>query len=157
MTVTGNVGNMTVADMKAAVALAVEQAMRLIQTDDAPVAVAEPPKPARKGRTLTDEQKRKMAEGRKRAAAAKAAPAAKPKAAKPAAKVAAVKAEKPDRLHGWDVTPHTTARGVSGKIVRVGPFSMFLADDDADKRAAAIEAINKVFRTTEIHKVAAKF
>lgn len=146
---------MTVADMKAAVALAVEQALRLVQADDAPVAVAEPPKPARKGRTLSEEQKRKMAEGRKRAAAAKAAPAKPaPKAAKP---VAAVKAAKPDRLTGWDVTKHTTKRGKAGKIVRVGPFSMFIEDGDAEKRAAAIEAINKVFRSQEIHAVVKQF
>lgn len=76
---------MTVADMKAAVALAVEQAMRLVQSDDA-VAVAEPPKRAK--RTLSPEQKAKMAAGRAKAKAAKAAPAKPVKAAKAVAESA---------------------------------------------------------------------
>lgn len=109
-------------------------------------------KPAKGKRTLTDEQKRKMAEGRKRAAAAKGKSVEKPaKAAKPAA-------AKPSRelpACGWKVTPHTTAKGVKGKIVQVGPFSTFLPAGDAAKRKAAAVAINGVFRTAEIGKVIA--
>jgi hypothetical protein len=54
------------------------------------------------------------------------------------------------------VTPHRTKRGRNGKIVRIGPFSMFLADGDEAKKKAAVEAINTIFRTDEIRKVAAK-
>lgn len=105
-------------------------------------------KPAKGKRTLTDEQKRKMAEGRKRAAAAKGKPAkaAKPAAAKPSRELPAC---------GWKVTPHTTKRGVKGKIVQIGPFSAFIPAGDADKRKAAAVAINGVFRTAEIGKVIA--
>jgi hypothetical protein len=57
---------------------------------------------------------------------------------------------------GWSVTPHRTKRGKNGKIIRIGPFSMFLADGDEAKKKAAFEAINTIFRTDEIRKVAAK-
>lgn len=106
-------------------------------------------KPAKGKRTLSDEQKRKMAEGRKRAAAAKGKPAAK------AAKPAAAKSSRELPACGWKVTPHTTKRGVKGKIVQVGPFSTFLPAGDAAKRKAIAVAINGVFRTAEIGKVIA--
>lgn len=76
------------------------------------------------------------------------------KSAVPAAK----KEAKPKKTsyEGWSVTPHRTKRGRNGKIVRIGPFSMFLADGDEAKKKAAVEAINTIFRTDEIRKVAAK-
>lgn len=135
---------MTVADMKAAVALAVEQAMRLIATDTAPaVPAAKVVSPDVKAKRLAALEKARAAKKAK----AKAAPAVK--AAKPAAKA--------DRTAGWDVKPHTTKRGVAGKIVRVGPFSAFIPNDDKAKRDAAIVAINSIFRTEEIKAVVAQF
>jgi hypothetical protein len=138
---------MTVADMKAAVALAVEQVLGLVQADAAPPAPAVDPTPApvrkRKGnpealKRWRDEQK-----------AAKASGTAKPaKAAKPAARPAAESKKQTPKPGTWTVKKHTTQKGVEGKIVTVGPFSAWLPTGDAEKEQAAIDAINLVFRST---------
>lgn len=108
-------------------------------------------KPAKgKGkRTLTDEQKAKMAAGRKAASAARAAATGKP------APAPVVEAAKPAKVakpaEAWTVKDHVTQKGIKGRIVTVGPFSCWLPDGDADKRQAAADAINKVFRTEQVN------
>jgi hypothetical protein len=107
-------------------------------------------RPARKGkgkRTLSPEQKAKMAEGRRRAAAERAgAPAAVP-VSKPA------KAKRP----AWKVEKRVSQKGVPGKTIMVGPFTAWLADGDTEKRAAIMDAINHVFRAACIEDVVAQF
>ncbi len=80
-------------------------------------------------------------EGKKAQAAAEqktpAAPASKPKKRKPSA---------------WSVKPHISKKGVKGRIIKVGPFSCWLPDGDADKCKAVLEAIN-VFRSQEAHRM----
>lgn len=102
--------------------------------DTVPTAVAR--------RTLSPEHKAKMAEGRKRAAAAKAGtpPAKTPKAAKPAT---AAFERKPVEV---SVRPHTTKRGRNGKVYAVGCMDWFVADGDEQQRRFVIDSIN-VLRT----------
>jgi hypothetical protein len=145
---------MTVADMKAAVALAVEQVLGLVQTDDAPKVPAPTPTKA-----TSDELRAKRLAGLEKARAAKKAKAvAKPAAAKPAAvapaaakpvaKPAAESKKQTPKPGTWTVKKHTTTKGVEGKIVTVGPFSAWIPTGDAAKEQAAIDAINLVFRST---------
>ena len=93
-------------------------------------------------KTLTDEQKAKMAAGRKAASAARAAATGKP---------APVVAAKAKPAEAWTVKDHVTKKNVKGRIVTVGPFSAWIPDGDADKRQAAADAINKVFRTEQVN------
>ncbi len=60
---------------------------------------------------------------------------------------------KTQKASGWMVKPHVSKKGVTGRIVKVGPFSAWLPDGDADKRQAAADAINKVFRTEEVNRL----
>lgn len=124
---------MSADDIKAAVALAVEQAMKLVVTGDAPKT-----KPA-----ASDEAQAKrlaaLAAGRAKAAANRAAKKAGKAAAKPATKAA-----KPAAESAFTVKPYTTKKtGKVGKIVSVGPWSCFVENG---KEEVAIAAINEVFR-----------
>lgn len=137
---------MTVADMKAAVALAVEQVLGLVQADDAPQVPAATP-----AKATSDELRAKRLAGLEKARAAKKAkaaakPVAKPAAAAPAAKPVAESKKKP--AEAWSVKTHTTSKGVTGKIVTVGPFSAWLPEGDEARMQAAFAAINGVFRTS---------
>lgn len=142
---------MTIAQIQKIAADAVANALRLTAAKDAP-AVAVAPKPAGR-RTLTPEQKAKMAEGRKRAAAAKTATA--PAAAAPVAVAKPAKVRKP--AEAWSVKDHVTKKGVAGKVITVGPFSAWLPNGDAAKRKAVMDAINNVFRAACIEDVVAQF
>ena len=150
---------MTIADIQkvAAEAVASAMGMRLTQAADAPaVAVASPTSVKR--RTLTDAQKARMADGRRRAAAAKAGGAAT--VARPASKPAEANrtAEKPAKTaEAWSVKDHVTKRGIKGKVITVGPFSAWLPEGNEARRQAVMDAIVKVFRTAEISKVIAQF
>jgi hypothetical protein len=133
---------MSTADFKAAVQLAVETALGLVKTDKAPpVPAADPtPAPVQKRKGNPEALKRWREEQKAAKAAGTAAPAKK---AKPKPEpVAAIKADAP----AWVVKPHTTQKGVKGKIINVGPFNAWLADGDEEKRVAIIAAINGVFR-----------
>lgn len=95
-------------------------------------------RPARKGkgkRTLSPEQKAKMAEGRKRAAAAKTAPAVAAPAAKPA------KERKPLEAK---VEAYRTKKGDDGSLVVFGIMSNFCKKGDEAKRAQVIASINMI-------------
>lgn len=128
---------MSADDIKAAVALAVEQAMKLVVAGDPPKT-----KPA----ASDDAQAKRnaaLAKGRAKAAAnraAKKAGKAAPAKATPAAKPAAEsKSQEP-----FTVKPYTTMKTKkTGKIVSVGPWSCFVEDG---KEQAAIDAVNNVFR-----------
>lgn len=150
--------NVNVNDLKAAFSLAMEQAMKLIVADDAPAVPAKKPAPADVAAKRLKSLEKARAAKRAKAQAKPEPVAEKPATPRKAKKGRKAKAEyvKPTN-DGWDVTAHTTKRGKAGKIVRVGPFSMFIEDGDKAKRAAAIAAINGIFRTEEIKKVAAKF
>lgn len=76
-------------------------------------------------------------------------PAAPPQ---PPAATPAVEAGK-----GWSVTAHINKKGVQGKIIKVGPFSAWLADGDTAKRKKILDAINHVFRAACIEEVVAQF
>jgi hypothetical protein len=149
---------MTVADMKAAVALAVEQVLGLVQTDDAPQVPA--PTPAK---ATGDELRAKRLAGLEKARAAKKAKAVAPAAAakpvavaaKPVAKPAAESKKQTPKPGTWTVKKHTTTKGVAGKIVTVGPFSAWIPNGDAAKEQAAIDAINLVFRSAAAVELAA--
>jgi hypothetical protein len=133
---------MSTADFKAAVQLAVETALGLVKTDKAPpVPAPAPVKPAAddlRAKRLAALEKARAAKKAK----AKAKPAAKPAAESPKQKPVEVKADAP----AWVVKPHTTQKGVKGKIINVGPFNAWLADGDEEKRVAILAAINGVFR-----------
>lgn len=135
---------MTAAEVKSMIEAAV---MKFVGNAE-PVAVAAPAIPAPvKKRGLSDEQKRKMAEGRERARAAKAG-------TKPAKPVAAVpKPAKADRP-AWEVKPHTTKKKVEGVVVSVGPLSAWLPKGDTAKKQALFAAIN-VIRSDAAHEIAA--
>lgn len=125
---------MSVDDMMAAVALGVESAlskMGFVQAKDAPT----PPKPAANADELR---------GKRLASLAKARAAKQAKAkAKPAAKAApAAKQAKPAGKAEWSHEEYTTSKGVDGVIVRVGIFSAFIPNGDADKRKALLDTVN---------------
>lgn len=133
---------------------ALSGALKFQAVAPAPAVVEAPAtrKPAAKGkRTLSDEQKAKMAEGRKRAAAAKAG------AFDDAPATVIVDAPKPVKEKkarpAWEVKDHTTKQGVKGQIVTVGPFSAWVPEGDAAKRKACIDAINLI-RTDAAHEIA---
>lgn len=99
-------------------------------------------RPARKGkgkRTLSPEQKAKMAEGRRRAAAERAEPATKPgkaQAAKPAGERRKVEIR---------VEDYTTKRtGEDGTLVVIGSASAFCAKGDEAKRRWIIDTFNLI-------------
>ena len=133
---------MSTADFKAAVQLAVETALGLVKTDKAPpVPAPAPTKPAGdelRAKRLAALEKARAAKKAK----AKAKPAAKPAVESAKQKPVEVKADAP----AWVVKPHTTQKGVKGKIINVGPFNAWLADGDEEKRVAILAAINGVFR-----------
>lgn len=145
---------MTAADMKAAIALGIEQAMKLLNVAEPPaVTTPEVPAPVKK-RGLSEEQKRKMAEGRERARAAKSGkPAAPAKPAVATVTTPPAKAKKP--AEAWSVKPHTTKKGVKGLIVNVGPLSAWLPEGDKDRKAAFFAALNLI-RTDAAHEIAKK-
>lgn len=100
----------------------------------------------RKGNPEALKRWREQQKAKKAAAPAKAAkpkPAAESVKQKPAAKPAT-----------WAVKPHTTAKGVKGRIVTVGPFSTWIEDGDDDKAQAALDAINLVFRSAQAQQLA---
>ena len=129
--------SISIEDMKAAFALGMEQALKLVTTGNAPAIVQEPP--VAKKRKGNPEALRKYREQQKSAKATKPK-ATKPKAEKP---VEAVKAPAP----AWTVRAHKTAKGSVGKIVTVGPFSAWIPDGDTKKADACVTAINTVFRS----------
>lgn len=134
---------MSADDMIAAVSLGVESAlskMGFLRTKDAPPA-PKPVTPKVTGkRTLSPEHLAKMQAGRKaKAAKGKAKPAAKPAPAVKAAGVT-VKTGAP----ALTVEEYTTSKGVDGKIVRVGVFSVFVANGDADKAQAVLDTVNVI-------------
>ncbi len=47
----------------------------------------------------------------------------------------------------WTITPHTTKKGVSGRVVRVGSFSAWIAKGDTVKEEACVTAMSTVFRS----------
>jgi hypothetical protein len=133
---------MTASDIRSMIAAGIAEAMKF-QTAAAAPAVIEPP--AKGKRTLSPEQKAKMAEGRKRAAAAKAdAPAtvvidAPAKAAKPA------KVRK-----AWEVNVRVAKKnGQPGVSVTVGPFSAWAYKGDEARMKDMLSAINGVFRNDD--------
>lgn len=128
---------MTVADMKAAVALAVEQAMKLIVADDAPAV----PKPAAK-RKGNPEALRKWRESQKAAPVAVAEKPAKAKRTKKAA--APAKPARKSAEMRWRIENYVTSKGVAGKIIRVGLFSAFVPNDDKAKAAELLATVNVV-------------
>lgn len=147
---------MTAAEVKSMIEAAV---MKFVgNAEAAPVAVAAPAIPASVGkRTLSEEQKRKMAEGRERARAAKAGK--KGRKASPAAVATPVAVvEKPAKAATkptWEVKPHTTKRGETGVVVSIYPLSAFLKKGDAAKKKALFDAINAI-RTDAAHQIAAE-
>lgn len=148
---------MTIADIQkiAADAVASAMGMRLTQAADAPSVAT--PAPVKR-RTLTDAQKARMADGRRRAAAAKAGGAAT--AARPVSKPVEANrtGERPAQAaEAWSVKDHVTKRGIKGKVIAVGPFSAWLPEGDEARRQAVMDAIVQVFRTAEISKVIARF
>lgn len=105
---------MHVADMKAAVSLAVEQAMKLIMAESAPAA----PKPAPAKKPVSDEVRAKRLASLEKARAAKKA---KGKPAKKAEKPAAESAKKPDDgvVYGAiELVEYTREDGTPGIVLR---------------------------------------
>lgn len=141
---------MTAAEVKSMIEAAV---MKFVgNAEAAPVAVAAPAIPASVGkRTLSDEQKRKMAEGRARAAAAKAG---KPAAVATPVAVVEKPVEKKARP-AWEVKAHVTKKGQKGLIVTVGPLSAWLPEGDAARKKAFFDAVN-MLRTDVAHEIAKK-
>ena len=105
-------------------------------------------RPARKGkgkRTLSPEQKAKMAEGRRRAAAERAEPATKPgkaQAAKPAAERPLPPLRKKVEIRVEDYTTKRT--GENGTLVVIGSASAFCAKGDEAKRRWIIDTFNLI-------------
>lgn len=146
---------MTAAEVKSMIEAAV---MKFVgNAEAAPVAVAAPAIPASVGkRTLSEEQKRKMAEGRERARAAKAGKKGR-KAETPVATPVAV-VEKPVEKKArpaWEVKAHVTKKGQKGLIVTVGPLSAWLPEGDAARKKAFFDAVN-MLRTDVAHEIARK-
>lgn len=148
---------MTAAEVKSMIEAAV---MKFVgNAEAAPVAVAAPAIPASVGkRTLSEEQKRKMAEGRERARAAKAGKKGR-KAEQPAAVATPVAVvEKPVEKKArpaWEVKAHVTKKGQKGLIVTVGPLSAWLPEGDAARKKAFFDAVN-MLRTDVAHEIAKK-
>jgi hypothetical protein len=128
---------MSADDIKAAVALAVEQAMKLVIAGDPPKTKPEASDDAQAKRLEA------LARGRAKAAANRAAKAGKAEPAK-ATKKAAKPAAESKSQGPFTVKPYTTKKTKkTGKIVSVGPWSCFV---EKGKEEQAIKAINEVFR-----------
>jgi len=127
---------MTAADIRSMIAAGIAEAMKF-QTAAAAPAVVEAP--AKGKRTLSDGQKAKMAEGRKRAAAAKA---------NATVVIDSPKAEKPTKVRkAWEVNVRVAKKnGKSGVSVTVGPFSAWAYAGDEARMKDMLAAINGVFR-----------
>lgn len=132
---------MTIAEMVKA------EVMKLIGAGEAP-AIAKPAvPPAVAKRTLSPEHLAKMQAGRKaKAAKGKAKPvAAKPDAKpKPAPAVKAAGVTVTTGAPAWTCEDYTTSKGVDGKIVRVGVFSVFVANGDTEKAQAVLDTVNVI-------------
>ena len=139
----------TVAKM---IADAVKDAIRFVNTES-PVAAAV----AAPAKATDDVQARRLAGLEKARAAKKAKAQARAAAPAVAAPVATVvkPAKTPKSTAAWTVKDHTTAKGVKGKIVTVGPFNAWVPEGDTAKEKAVFDAINKVFRSDEAVKLAA--
>ena len=61
--------------------------------------------------------------------------------------------KQPPKPGTWSVRPHTTKRGVKGRIFSVGPFSLWLPDGDVARQQAAVEAVNLVFRHAQCNEL----
>jgi hypothetical protein len=124
------------------IAAGIAEAMKF-QTAAAAPAVIEAP--AKGKRTLSPEQKAKMAEGRKRAAAAKADAPATVVIDAPA------KAEKPAKVRkAWEVNVRVAKKnGQPGVSVTVGPFSAWAYKGDEARMKDMLSAINGVFRNDD--------
>lgn len=138
----------------------IAQFLKFLSTTDAKAhaaAVAElasmqAPAPVKK-RKGNPEALRKWRESQKAAgkpAKAKAKPAAV--VAQPVQKPAKVKKSRP----AWSVKDHVTQKGAKGQIVQIGPFTAWIPEGDAARRAAVFSAINDVCRTDEVRKLAAQ-
>lgn len=133
---------MTASDIRSMIAAGIAEAMKF-QTAAAAPAVIEAP--AKGKRTLSPEQKAKMAEGRKRAAAAKADAPATVVIDAPA------KAEKPAKVRkAWEVNVRVAKKnGQPGVSVTVGPFSAWAYKGDEARMKDMLSAINGVFRNDD--------
>lgn len=112
---------------------------KFLKTGDAPAQAPAAVPAAVKKRTLSPEHLAKMQAGRKKKAAAKPSKPAKPAKAVKAAGVT-VKTGAP----AWTCEDYTTAKGIDGKIVRVGVFSVFVPKGDKDKAQAVLDTVNVI-------------
>lgn len=135
---------MTIADIQKIAAEAVANALRLTQTKDAPAPV--------QTKASADLKAKRLASLEKARAAKKAKAQAKPASVQVIEEpVQKAKKAKP----AWSVKDHVTKKGQAGQVVTVGPFSAWIPAGDKARRDEVFQAINGVFRTDEVRKLAA--